>query len=99
MIARNPEMHNGSDPNSSGTRLPSECLAIEIIDGLHKRGHLAYFVGGCVRDRLLGRAPKDFDVSTDAQPAEILSYFPTGRLVGEQFGVILIPHPNASGAH
>jgi len=92
-------MHNGSDPNSSGTRLPSECLAIEIIDGLHKRGHLAYLVGGCVRDRLLGRAPKDFDVSTDAQPAEILSYFPTGRLVGEQFGVILIPHPNASGAH
>jgi poly(A) polymerase len=92
-------MHNGSDPNSIDTRLSSERLAIQIIDGLHKRGHQAFLVGGCVRDRLLGHTPKDFDVSTDARPDQLLQYFPAGRLVGEQFGVILIPHPEAAGAH
>jgi tRNA nucleotidyltransferase/poly(A) polymerase len=92
-------MHNGSDPNSIDTRLSSERLAIQIIDGLHKQGHQAFLVGGCVRDRLLGYTPKDFDVSTDARPDQLLQYFPTGRLVGEQFGVILIPHPEVAGAH
>ncbi len=92
-------MHNGSNPNFTDARLPNENFAIEIIDGLHKRGHKAYLVGGCVRDRLLGHAPKDFDISTDARPDELLRYFPTGRLVGEQFGVILIPHPEAPEAH
>ena len=92
-------MHNGSDPNSIDRQLLSETFAIQIIDGLHKRGHQAYLVGGCVRDRLLGHTPKDFDISTDAQPEQLLRYFPTGRLVGEQFGVILIPHPEASEAH
>src|SRR5271166_3256869 len=96
MIARKPGMHNGSDPNFTDTRLLSETFAIQIIDRLHKRGHQAYLVGGCVRDRLLGHTPKDFDISTDAQPEQLLRYFPTGRLVGEQFGVILIPHPEAS---
>ncbi len=92
-------MHNGSDPNSIATRLSSERLAIQIIDGLHKRGHRAFLVGGCVRDRLLGHLPKDFDISTDARPDQLLQYFPTGRLVGEQFGVILIPHPEAPNSH
>jgi len=92
-------MHNESDPNSSDPQLLSETFAIEIIDGLHKRGHQAYLAGGCVRDRLLGRAPKDFDISTDAQPEDLLRYFPTARLVGEQFGVILIPHPQQADAH
>jgi poly(A) polymerase len=47
-------------------------------------------VGGCVRDRLLGIAPKDYDVSTDAPPAEILSLFPQSESVGAHFGVILV---------
>ena len=88
-------MHNGSDSNLLDTHPLSEAFAIQIIDGLHKEKHQAYFVGGCVRDRLLGLAPKDFDISTDARPEDILRYFPTGRFVGEQFGVILIPHPTA----
>ncbi len=92
-------MHNGSSPNSTDTRLLSERLAIQIIDGLHKQGHQAFLVGGCVRDRLLGHPPKDFDISTDARPDQLLRYFPAGQLVGEQFGVILIPHPEASEAH
>jgi putative nucleotidyltransferase with HDIG domain len=92
-------MHNGSDSNLRDSLPLSESLAIQIINGLHKQKHRAYLVGGCVRDRLLGLAPQDFDISTDARPDQILNYFPTGRLVGEQFGVILIPHPNAPEVH
>ena len=67
-----------------------ESLAIEIIRELSARGHHAYLVGGCVRDRLLGIAPKDYDVSTDAAPDRIVSYFPQSQLVGAHFGVILV---------
>ena len=75
--------------------LSRETLALEIVRGLRDRGHQAYLVGGCVRDRLLGIAPKDYDVSTDAQPAQILSYFPGSQEVGAHFGVILVGAPNA----
>ncbi len=92
-------MYNQSDTNFRGMHRLTESFAIEIIVGLHKRGHQAYLVGGCVRDRLLGHAPEDFDISTDAQPEQLLRYFPTGKLVGEQFGVILIPHPEAPELH
>ncbi len=47
-------------------------------------------MGGCVRDRLLGIVPKDYDVSTDAVPAEMLSLFPQSESVGAHFGVILV---------
>lgn len=72
-----------------------EALAIEIIRELRARGHQAYLVGGCVRDRILGIVPKDFDVSTDAKPNEILSYFPRSELVGAHFGVVLVGKQSA----
>lgn len=65
-------------------------LATEIVAGLRARGHQAYLVGGCVRDRLLGLAPQDYDIGTDATPAEIASYFPNSELVGAHFGVTLV---------
>lgn len=67
-----------------------EELAIGIIRELVSRGHKAYLVGGCVRDRLLGISPKDYDVSTDATPDQILSLFPRAQTVGAHFGVVLI---------
>ncbi|MGI8961150.1 MAG: CCA tRNA nucleotidyltransferase [Bryobacteraceae bacterium] len=70
--------------------LARETLAVGIVRDLRARGHKAYFVGGCVRDRLLGVVPKDYDIGTDATPEEILSYFPHSELVGAQFGVILV---------
>ncbi len=73
--------------------MTSEDLALEIIRTLHDRGHKALLVGGCVRDRLLGILPKDFDVSTDATPLQIASYFPGSQMVGVQFGVILVMRP------
>ncbi|HEY7307050.1 MAG TPA: CCA tRNA nucleotidyltransferase [Bryobacteraceae bacterium] len=67
-----------------------ETLAFDIIRQLRGSGHQAYLVGGCVRDRLLGIVPKDLDVATDAQPGEIIRYFPQAQLVGAHFGVMTV---------
>ena len=73
----------------------AEALARRVIDALKHSGHQAYLVGGCVRDLLLGAQPKDWDVSTDATPPEILSLFPSSNLVGAQFGVVLVREGDA----
>jgi putative nucleotidyltransferase with HDIG domain len=65
-------------------------LADTIIERLRRDGHTAYLVGGCVRDLLLGRAPKDFDVATSARPGELLRLFPRADQVGAHFGVVLV---------
>ena len=54
--------------------IPKEVLA--VAEALEKAGFEAYLVGGCVRDLLLGKAPKDWDITTDAKPGEIESLFP-----------------------
>jgi poly(A) polymerase len=68
----------------------SEALARAVIAKLRGAGHQAYLVGGCVRDLLLGAAPKDFDVSTDARPKRIMELFPKSGQVGAHFGVVLV---------
>ncbi len=65
-------------------------LALSIIRTLKKNGHQAYFVGGCVRDLLLKKTPKDFDVATDARPERIASIFKKTVPVGAKFGVMLV---------
>jgi len=59
--------------------------AIQITERLVKAGFQAYLVGGCVRDSLLGLHPKDFDVSTNAEPEEIQALFKNCRLIGRRF--------------
>ena len=59
--------------------------AVSITDRLVKAGFEAYLVGGCVRDLLLGMHPKDFDVSTNAEPEEIQALFKNCRLIGRRF--------------
>ena len=54
---------------------------------LREAGHEAYFAGGCVRDVLLGRTPKDFDIATDARPEEVQKIFRRTVAVGAAFGV------------
>ena len=71
-------------------------LAVQIVRTLRNRGHLAYLVGGCVRDRLLGLFPKDYDVSTDATPDLVISYFPNAQTIGAHFGVVLVPGQNGA---
>jgi poly(A) polymerase len=66
-------------------------FATSIVRTLRQHGFQAYLVGGCVRDLLLGREPKDYDVATNATPAQVMSIFPDTYAVGEQFGVVLVP--------
>jgi poly(A) polymerase len=65
-----------------------------IVETLRQRGFRAYLVGGCVRDLLLGREPKDYDVATDAMPEQVMGIFPETYAVGAQFGVVLVPVPD-----
>jgi poly(A) polymerase len=59
--------------------------ALRVLYRLKKAGYEAYLVGGCVRDLLLGREPKDFDVVTDAHPEDIRAVFRNCRLIGRRF--------------
>jgi poly(A) polymerase len=59
--------------------------ALKVLYKLKKEGFDAYLVGGCVRDLLLGREPKDFDVVTDADPEQIRKIFRNCRLIGRRF--------------
>jgi poly(A) polymerase len=68
-------------------------FATSIIRTLRQHGFQAYLVGGCVRDLLLGREPKDYDVSTDATPKQVMAIFPETYAVGAEFGVVLVPAP------
>jgi poly(A) polymerase len=73
-------------------------VATSIVQTLRQRGFQAYLVGGCVRDLLLGREPKDYDVATNATPAQVMGIFPETYAVGEQFGVVLVPVPRGGVA-
>lgn len=67
-------------------------LAVEVIDRLQQSGFLAYLAGGSVRDVLLGRIPKDYDVATSATVSQVENLFPTTVPVGRQFGISLVIH-------
>src|SRR5450631_2514772 len=59
--------------------------ALRILYRLKDNGFVGYLVGGCVRDLLLGREPKDFDVVTNATPNEVKRMFRNCRLIGRRF--------------
>ncbi len=73
-------------------------FATTIVQTLRQLGYRAYLVGGCVRDLLLGREPKDYDVATDATPKQVMRIFPDTYAVGAQFGVVLVPVPQSERA-
>jgi poly(A) polymerase len=70
-------------------------FATSIVETLRQQGFQAYLVGGCVRDLLLQREPKDYDVATNATPQQVMSIFPETYAVGAQFGVVLVPAPES----
>jgi putative nucleotidyltransferase with HDIG domain len=70
-------------------------LSIRVIRRLRDHGYQALLVGGCVRDLLLQREPKDYDVATNARPEHIVAIFPRAGLVGAQFGVVLVREDDA----
>src|SRR5512139_340651 len=80
-----------SDPTPDTRHLtPAETRARSVVARLRRAGHRAYFAGGCVRDRLLGQAPTDFDVATDAPPSRVQELFVRTVPIGVQFGVVLV---------
>ena len=71
--------------------------ALWVLQQLRTHGYTAYFVGGCVRDLLLGASPQDYDVATSAHPDQVMSLFPNTIAVGAQFGVVLVVVDEESG--
>jgi poly(A) polymerase len=69
---------------------PGRDSAVYIVNRLRHEGFEAYLAGGCVRDMLLGKAPQDYDITTNARPEQIEKIFAETIPVGVQFGVILV---------
>ena len=78
---------------------PKREFAVEVVRRLNEEGFQALWAGGCVRDILLGREPKDYDVATDAKPEEVRKLFGHRRThaVGDSFGVILLHGSQQAG--
>src|SRR5215831_20977354 len=72
----------------SRRRIPENVL--KVLYRLHRSGYRAYLCGGSVRDLLTNRTPKDFDVATDAHPAEIRRLFRNSRIIGRRFRLVHI---------
>jgi len=68
--------------------------AIRVLMRLKQTGHQAYLVGGGVRDLLLGKTPKDFDIVTDAKPEEVRGLFRNSRLIGRRFRLVHVHFGN-----
>jgi poly(A) polymerase len=62
--------------------------ALKVLYRLQGAGYLAYLVGGSVRDLMLGRTPKDFDLATNARPREIRNLFRNSRTIGRRFRLV-----------
>src|SRR5271169_2189224 len=82
-----------SSDNGSGT-MRADTREFEVARGivaqLRAAGYEAYLAGGCVRDLLLGREPKDYDIATNATPDVVLGLFERTFAVGAHFGVVLV---------
>ncbi len=71
---------------------PMRNAATDICQTLQNAGHEAFFVGGAVRDQLLGIVPKDYDIATNATPDQVAQLFERTQPVGKAFGVVLVRH-------
>jgi len=77
---------------TDGPTMTARDAALELALKLKSAGHEALYAGGCVRDRLLGHEPKDYDIATSALPTEVLKLFPGSNEVGAHFGVVIVRH-------
>ena len=88
-----PALPGPAASSSEAVSIPTRCItpgqidpdALKVVRRLQRFGHVAYLVGGCVRDLLLRLTPKDFDVATSAPPQEIRKIFRNCRLIGRRF--------------
>ena len=74
-------------------------FALHVVRRLQTAGFIAYWAGGCVRDQLLGRTPKDYDVATNARPGQIRRLFRKNKTLdlGAAFGTITVVGPRGAG--
>ncbi|WP_262964480.1 polynucleotide adenylyltransferase PcnB [Methylobacter psychrophilus] len=82
-VATKVRVYSRSEHNVSRAQISEN--ALKVLYKLQKEGFDAYLVGGCVRDLLLGREPKDFDVATNADPEQVRKVFRNCRLIGRRF--------------
>jgi poly(A) polymerase len=80
---------NKSSKKASKLITPEEA-AFSVVRRLSRKGYLALYAGGCVRDKLLGIEPKDYDVATDALPQDVCDLFGKTITVGAKFGVVVV---------
>jgi len=83
----------GTVIDRSGHRISRRSIpenVLKVLYRLHRSGYRAYLCGGSVRDLLMGRTPKDFDVVTDAHPAEVRRLFRNSRIIGRRFRLVHI---------
>lgn len=79
-------VYTGSEHDINPHMVDTE--AVRIISGLRKGGYDAYVVGGAVRDLLIGKTPKDFDIATSAEPSRIRKIFRNSRTIGKRFRLV-----------
>jgi poly(A) polymerase len=77
-------------PQHNLSRKDVEVEALKVLYRLFHAGYKAYLVGGSVRDLLLGKKPKDFDIVTDARPGEIRKLFRNSRIIGRRFRLVQV---------
>ena len=85
-----PEPHIIPRPEHTVSRKDVEVEALKVLYRLLHAGYIAYLVGGSVRDLLLGKKPKDFDVVTDARPGEFRKLFRNSRIIGRRFRLVQV---------
>jgi poly(A) polymerase len=81
-----PAAEHGIDPALLDER------AVRVVRTLQEAGHQAFIVGGAVRDLLVGRRPKDFDVATDATPEQVKALFRRAFIIGRRFRIVHVVH-------
>lgn len=86
-----PSSHLPAPRTVPATNIDTSALdldALRVVSRLAGAGFEAYLVGGCVRDLLIGRRPKDFDVATSAHPRQVKRLFRNGRIIGRRFKLV-----------
>jgi len=84
--AERPRIVERADHPISRKNLPEHVL--KVLYRLHRTGYRAYLCGGSVRDLMMGRPPKDFDLATDAHPSQIRRLFRNSRIIGRRFRLV-----------
>ncbi|MBL8515757.1 MAG: polynucleotide adenylyltransferase PcnB [Betaproteobacteria bacterium] len=88
---KKPDLHNPRIFRADKHKIDHGAIsagAIRVCEGLHAEGYKAFVVGGAVRDLMLGRQPKDFDVATDATPEQVRAVFRRARIIGRRFRLV-----------